>query len=530
MLSNVLSNLLPAAPRSPVQSRAGQMRMTSAQVMAECGMSPFGSPCSSTCISEEEQRKRSEVLGFCGALIKRYGNTMRAFCVMKQASQAALHSGSQQKATVPSGLEPLSKPEFEWCVTCLLHHGNRRLASRLFAALDAGDAEVSSSSLRASLGWVEDLNSVSKLRQQLLERFGSFEKVEELVRMELLNDCVSPSQASRKSLDRSVSRREFLKVLEALGVDACEAVHLFLILDSAADASINMSHCLQVLDELPPRYAWRDLRLRLLARGWTLADALKCLEANGDQSSERRCVWNSDIPILDGEQGPSHNFESSLRSAACSITLHDFWQRIAAEWPDVRDAARSLSKEKATGLQRLDALLSELLSPELLSRTRRVSTPEPMETPILSCFNFEMFDSLAAHVDVSQQNSRELFQCLAQAGIEAQTSGEGTGKDDVSGSVFLEDFAEQLTLWTEAPEPRGPKRARVLEKVRQAVAPAKAAITALKAELLPSCGKSGEYDQATDASEELPPSTETKPRKLPKLPWCTHYRCRPVLP
>jgi len=566
MLSNVLSTLLPVPP----SKHSRLPRLAHEQDAASVPISP-GSPFSSASnvVSEDEDRERSEVLAFCSSLVRRFGNTTRAFRAMKRAVQVA-HGTCARKASSSQALEPLSKSEFEWCVTSLMRHGNRHLASRLFAVLETGHGSIPVCSFSRNMDWVEDLLSLFQVRQNLLDRFGSFAEIEEALRSAACPAInVETLQSSPNSLQMppacNVSRREFVAAVSSLGVTASQAVHLFFLLDHVGKGSIELSQFIHALEEIPSELAWRDLRQRLLLRNGSMAEALRSV-TNPDlsdlsESELGRYVARCEIPDFQLGEGSTGSLKGFLRAAAPAIRLQDFWQRVASEWPQVLEAsaaAAAASVSSATlgrrrgkdkfnaeeaqkdataeavptplqALQRLEALLAELL-PEFQAFPVPHTSTLDSQALVLPYLSFEMFDCLAEHVDVSQENALELFRCIASS---AAALGRKTGEALELGqlaatSIFVEDFAEQLTMWS-AFEPKGSKRVRAAERVRQVVAPVRAAISALKAELTTASTLVPSHSEETSEPPFLEPP-RSKVRRRSQLPWCAYYRCRPAGP
>jgi len=342
-------------------------------------------------------------------------------------------------------------------------------------------------------------------------------------------------------------------------------VHLFFLLDHVGKGSIELSQFIHALEEIPSELAWRDLRQRLLLRNGSMAEALRSV-TNPDlsdlsESELGRYVARCEIPDFQLGEGSTGSLKGFLRAAAPAIRLQDFWQRVASEWPQVLEASaaaaaasvssatlgRRRGKEKfnaeeaqkdATAeavptplqaLQRLEALLAELL-PEFQAFPVPHTSTLDSQALVLPYLSFEMFDCLAEHVDVSQENALELFRCIASS---AAALGRKTGEALELGqlaatSIFVEDFAEQLTMWS-AFEPKGSKRVRAAERVRQVVAPVRAAISALKAELTTASTLVPSHSEETSEPPFLEPP-RSKVRRRSQLPWCAYYRCRPAGP
>lgn len=210
-------------------------------------------------------------------------------------------------------------------------------------------------------------------------------------------------------------------------------------------------------------FLWKDLRLRLVRRFGSVAAAL----ALEDTSFEEL---------------PCGDVAACLRAAAPETSLEDFWQRLAAEWPQLLPAARR---------RRLGEALHPLLE----------HFPEDFAVLYL---DKKSFQALCAPLDVSEEDAKRLFEQITES------------LPCPEPRLFLDDVAEQLLLWTEGDR----RSARPLEKIRQLVAPARATICALKAELQPE----QKQEEVKDVKEL---SLKIKKKKFPRLPWLDHYSLRP---
>ena len=324
----------------------------------------------------------------------------------------------------------------------------------------------------------------------------------------------------------------------------------------------------EALISTKPRLLWRSLRHFLLAlRFRGLPEAFDALrnesgehkhKASEDEDFQNHelldfCTklsesWGIDeedaanyFQLLETQNGTSEDCVESLRALLCSAvpptSLEDFWHRVAAEWPEVLEAARS--KTKRCNSETLGDRLLELLPKMPFLRTSHPSPPsgasgakrprssrrdsrgaqsESSEFHLLS-LDLKAFKALAVQIDVSQEDAESLFESITRSSGVPQTLEEDMISREKSHSlesvIYLEDFAEQLTLWTEGFDQRK-------DKVRHLVAPARAAISAFKAELLPAEPTETEAEQ-----DEKSVSVKLPKLKRPKLPWCTHYHLRP---
>jgi len=447
---------------------------------------------------------------------------------------------AQGKARKDYSMLPLNKAEFTSCVTSFLYHGDYNLASKLFASLNGGE-DVRLCDL--SLHKPEGLLSLLQVRQQLLEEW-SREELEEIL----------------QSHHDEVSKKRFMKIAEHLGMDACQAWHLFVLV--ADGDHVKVAHLHEAVLSKETRLVWRDLWQQLVGRFGGIEDAMRMLERNNSQTAE--CYVNKEVFFkwmeiwniyeddaleyfhllqdagANGLQadGLASDFLAALKdlllSAAPKTSLDDFWQRMAAEWPEVLEAARAAKSSASPG--RLAELLLELLPMEMrftkqgtpliaLQNQPRISDAEQASQASQSPFSLlsldlEAFTALAMHIDVSRENAAELFESIARS-TSAQSSHEETLDVDMEPQIFLDDFAEQIVLWTEGVDRRRP----VKDKIQLRFAPVRAALSALKAELLPKC-EAEPIEEPKPKPTKLPKLPKGKPKR-PQLPWCTYYHLRP---
>ena len=353
-----------------------------------------------------------------------------------------------------------------------------------------------------------------------------------------------------------------------------QAWHLFELLEDAGHAGRGRGHggrghggCIGMADlreavlSDETRLLWHDLWKQLVARFGSIRDALRILEScvhspECHVDEDTFANWMESWSICREEAAEYFDFlkgaeccnsdgsnesnlleklKNSLHSAAPKTSVEDFWQRVAAEWPELLEAAHAKS---APG--QLADLLLELLPMEMrlimkqMRQGSRQGTPRKVsgshkrpqvtehstsgnvqsQSPLsLLSLDLEAFTALAMHIDVSPENSKELFESITRSASVAQS-------EDVvpEAQIYLDDFAEQMILWTEGVDRRGPMK----EKIR--FAPVRAVISALKAELLPAAPPS-ETPESTKATK-LPKDRKEK-KQRPQLPWCTYYHLRP---
>lgn len=325
---------------------------------------------------------------------------------------------------------------------------------------------------------------------------------------------------------------------------------------------VKVAHLHEAVLSKETRLVWRDLWQQLVGRFGGIEDAMRMLERNNSQTAE--CYVNKEVFFkwmeiwniyeddaleyfhllqdagANGLQadGLASDFLAALKdlllSAAPKTSLDDFWQRMAAEWPEVLEAARAAKSSASPG--RLAELLLELLPMEMrftkqgtpliaLQNQPRISDAEQASQASQSPFSLlsldlEAFTALAMHIDVSRENAAELFESIARS-TSAQSSHEETLDVDMEPQIFLDDFAEQIVLWTEGVDRRRP----VKDKIQLRFAPVRAALSALKAELLPKC-EAEPIEEPKPKPTKLPKLPKGKPKR-PQLPWCTYYHLRP---
>jgi Ca2+-binding EF-hand superfamily protein len=539
----------------------------------------------------------SEVAAFRSVLSKSFGNLTRAFRAMKNA--ANLHSDAvsnsypvrgQQKSVpgrLPSAASRLNCYEFEWCVSAYLHYGDRRLARRLFVALDQegrgdiGILELAQQPCRRSL------LSLVELRRLLLDRHASLARAfceleEYLEKSHAKGDGQSYNRQDNRHKGRSgrtVQLPEFIEAVACFGLDAHQASHFFSIMDVDGDRTLTLAEFLDALTHMPRDVLLHDLRQRLLLQYKSMSHAFRELIAADSHSSDMDCKSFSSalsrlgildveaaeiFKIVDGDGSGDVSigeFRDVMREIAPTIRIESFWQRFAAEWPEIRVAA---SLGGALAQQTVGALVLELLPHELsdkygmdasprrggtLARTshaaNKFAAAPPAQT--LRVITFEVFDALSALLDVSRANAQELFaQILAAVSFQRRPAASRLSEtcesafdaemrvelsEGAEQEVHMEDFLEQLQFWIENPleirlDAKSDDRARGIEcgvvtkapaqisgVLEQVLAPSKATIAALKAELAPP------KPEPTRPSEKASSRRSSRRKKLPKLPW-----------
>lgn len=550
MLATVLNSILPVPSQSSGKRRALSPLPKEAVPLSPLCLSherwspSVGSPAKPSVGSEQMSL---EVFEFLGVLTRRFGNLTRAFRAMKRAAG---------KGRKDYSLLPLSKADFTWCVTSFLHYGNNTLACKLFAAMNRAEGIGLCDFIEYT---PEGLLSLQQVRQQLLEEW-SREELEEILQSHQQDE---------------VSKQDFMNIAEDLGIESSQAWHLFELLEDSGHGGLAGRGCIRMADlheavlsdEI--RLLWHDLWKQLVARFGSIRDALRILESCVHSVHSPKChvdedtfsTWMESWNICRDEAAEYFNFlgaegdsdgsesnlleklKNSLQSAAPKTSLEDFWQRVAAEWPELLEAAHAKS---APG--RLADLLLELLPVEMrliMKQMRQGSRGSPRkvsgshrrpqvtehstsgnvqsQSPLsLLSLDLEAFTALAIHIDVSPENSKELFESIARSASGAQSSHEDIVPE---AQIYLDDFAEQMILWTEGVDRRGPMKEKIQQLQHFRFAPVRAVISALKAELLPAPAVSETPESKLPKLKERKEKKQMKQR--PQLPWCTYYHLRP---
>ena len=324
----------------------------------------------------------------------------------------------------------------------------------------------------------------------------------------------------------------------------CQAWYFFELLEDRGNVQMTDLHEAVLSDKT--RFLWHDLWKQLVGRLGSIGDAIRVLESrihsvhSPDWHTDTFAKWMQSWSICREEAAEYFKslndcndcsddsnlllqLKNSLQSAAPKTSLEDFWQRVAAEWPELLEAAATKTPGPMADLliELLPLLPMEL---RLKQRTPTLKTSELQRSKSQSPFSLlsldlEAFTELALHIDVSKANAKELFESIVRSASGAQSDAVPEAQ------IYLEDFGEQMILWTEGVDRHRPMKDKI-QHFRFAHS-ARAVISALKAELLP----------VVDTPCE--PKPKPKPAKLPKLkkkrpqlPWCAYYHLRPtpVLP
>jgi len=385
--------------------------------------------------------------------------------------------------------------------------------------------------------------SLVEFRRRLLERHKSLRHA--FGELEDYLDKDTRMQSSHNGHGaRAMPLPEFVNATAFFGLDPEQATHFFGIMDIDGDGNLTLNEFLGALTKMPKEVLLHDLRQRLLGRYSSIGAAFQ--EATGPGISAARLgqadleaallrlgVEGSEAEELfqiideDGSGDLSlQELQDAVRSAAPSASLSVFWERFAIEWPEVVACAFDSTEEAR---QRARLLLADAIPPDLLQlhgdehlpgdRLRRATAAEACQRTLV-VLTPETFDALAKILDISRDNAKELFQCIVNAGGSQPVGNTGGYNQDMH--IYVEDFLEQIKLWTGEPllEDLNAREARDAQKcIRKAIAPARAAVSALKAELTP---------PPTPAHSPLPP-TSAPPSRAGARPRPGHVKKLPAV-
>jgi Ca2+-binding EF-hand superfamily protein len=449
----------------------------------------------------------------------------------------------------------LTCAELEWCVSAYLHIGDRNFARRIFAAIQKdGKDDVGLLELAPEAA---NLLSLVEFRRLLLERHNSLEGAFR----ELEEHLAGSSNRLHGRGGRTVPLAEFVKATAFFGLTPQQASHFFCVMDADGDGSLSFNEFLEALTQMPREVLLSDLRQRLLVKYPSVPKAFRDLpHAAGNLDREGFTAAVSRLGVVDIEAAEIfclcdddnsgdvclEELQEAMRDVAPSIGLEAFWLRFAAEWPEIAAATRDggRSGRTAAGALILEMLPEELqqicsdctystcTTPEI--DTQSATAPRASATRALTTLTSEAFDALAVLLDISKANASEIFEQIQRAtSVRRRPSScrfhrQSTEEEALCSPigrrekhlVYAEDFLDQLLLWTENPcrrtpsDPADPNR----DLVHKMVAPSRAAISVLKAEL---SSASSQVNQKNDSffPDQAVENDHAAPQRLPKLPW-----------
>lgn len=481
-------------------------------------------------IQEVSGHDQSETAAFRTMLTRVFGNLTLAFRALKSAAQT-------QKLSSNRGT--LNYLEWEWLVTRYLHYGDKHLARRLFDGIsnrfNATEITLLELSGTQSIagGKGESLTlSLLDLRHRLINRFTSLPKafkeledyISEQERQEIATRGWCQALVDKKSEivgQRRLRLGEFIDAGKFFGLDEKQAERFFTLMDNNGDGDLTLDEFMQALTSMPGHILIGDLRDRLLAKHQTVNRAIKELQrdvmglmAGGEldnnafaHSMARMGISEKEADTLFGIIDAGGNgtlsvaeLRDALREGAPHITLEEFWQRFANQWPNIAEATKGGSRERREAADRLSEVL-----PSHLRGTR--------DAPLL-CLTAEAFDALCHHLDIGFQNGAELFsQCkkaahchggqplAAHEDRRSQSKETRLGQWSFQKECDLEDFFGVLRLWLDHHQ-----------DVMQHLGGVRVKLHALKALLAPNLKKKNKGSEEGEVEEEH--SHDERPESL----------------
>lgn len=529
--------------RSPLRKRPQQLLDAVLKRIIPCDRAVPSAPPSPVKLSAAPKKLAADdefqLAAFRKFLAKSHGNITRAFRVMKTNSARAVGTGSRSEKQKNSN--QLSAAEFEWCIIAQLKYGDRRLARQLFKCLDRdrkgaiGLCELAKEGSQSACSLVE-------FRRLLLDRYPSLATA-----FRELEEYLVAKHPDRAVKNRCMTLAEFIEASAFFGMGAQQAVHMFQVLDIDGNGDLTMQEFMESLTNVPRQVLLQDFRQRLLSRYSSVQCAFKVMKSAGD-NVRMRCpefvsalvaIGVADLEaaelfrLIDTDgSGDVSFFEllNALRECAPNVDLDTFWQRFAREWPEFSIASARRSSGLVEARREFACLVTALTCGDVPKRPK-------------STLSYDEFDNaIAARLDISQENSLELFQriltstwCQGQERIfegtsmtlphEAAPGGLSISQGDSLASsdrceIYLDDFLDQLHLWTVEPTEAvsaSTVKKGVLDGMVRPLKAAKAAIRSLKKDLQ----SFGPKDAEASAAGGLTDTGHPKRKKMVKPPWST---------
>jgi len=562
LLNKVLNQLLPN-DGSSLQSSRPSSEAEASEIESVITKKRDSKDC-----AQDAKTVEAEVVAFRNYLSKSFGNLTRAFRAMKTAAAdqdlekkgISHRTSSGDDKSLSEGR--LSYMEFEWVIISYLHYGDRRLARRIFGALDRDrSGTVGLYELARPPPKSQGLVSLVELRHRLLERHSSlgnvFREFEEFLASK------RSGHLRKGGLNRALKIDEFVEATSFFGLEAHQAAYFFGIMDSDSNGDLTLDEFMEALTHMPRKILLQDFRERLLSKHASIHCAFRHITTGGasrqtsvglDKAGFVSALSRLSIPeieavelfrIVDEDHSGTVSItelRDALREVAPRTTVEGFWQRLAAEWPDIACGASG----KASGSRRqTEALIAELLPEHLRQACHplcEIGSSAAHGAPP-GMLPYASFDAIVSLLDVSSENARELFQYVLVAADpwKKRMPSTPTGSqeldpgrcnknkslsDVVEDVIYVDDFLELLKLWTENPLSHRPRedvscqsRNSHWNDVNRVVGPAKATLSVLKAELVPAGAK---LLPAKPKQKEVRASRASiAPMKGPPAPWRT---------
>lgn len=306
---------------------------------------------------------------------------------------------------------------------------------------------------------------LQKGHRSLLKAFREMESHLQELKQKEVKDWMRSNNAD---LGSAMELADFTKAISFFGVDQYHALHFFELMDTNGDGIVTFEEFKTALVRMPREVLLQDFRKRLLSKYSSISEAFKELSVppgrhekftDGDQSKpltreafafqlsrlgvdEQESSLLFDIIDTDASGAISMDeLRETLREVAPSVSLEEFWHRFATRWPSIRVAASGPEGRRGA---------TEQLFKILPAQYRGGSLDLPLG------LSAHAWDIIAAQLDVSRPNAKDLFRQCATAKI-----WQGSRAIIEEGFLMekqlecdLDDFFDELQLWSQTPRAR----------------------------------------------------------------------------
>jgi len=186
--------------------------------------------------------------------------------------------------------------------------------------------------------------------------------------LELRKDSGVLAEVSRGSAkeSRTLTCDQFIEAASIFGLEAHQARHFFEAMDRDGNQRLTLQEFLAAMTNMPREVLLHDFRQRVLARFSSLGTALQALAGSSVLRFSRSDFTTSMcrlgiveieavelFRIIDDDNSGYLSLEElrqAMRKVAPSTSLEEFWQRVAAEWPEL--SASAAARNAGTSSQR----------------------------------------------------------------------------------------------------------------------------------------------------------------------------------
>jgi len=434
---------------------------------------------------------KAEVDTFRSYLSKRFGNLTRAWQQLQMHSHSSAQSAGERSGSARRQMhqERLDQAQFEEIIIGYLKYGDCRLAQQLFRALGGderdgiGLAELADTCNQGGKGVLSLVDFRRMLQQRHASLAHAFRELEDFLLLPESDGTPSTYSAHRGEL----FLEDFMQAAGFYGLEEHQAVHCFRSMDAKGVGFITVEEFLKAMTSMPRRVLLQDFRNRLIKEDPRLSVSLRQImdEARVPDTIRKSefCAALARMGIVEVEAAnlfdimdkdrsrsiSSRELFAAVREGAPPTSCDDFWRRLSGEWPLLVAVAHHLSSGTR---QRVGAMLAELLheeqvydcSDELSPMGRHLltdgstgfkldcmSVPHSVPVRAVTTVTFEIFDLLAAPMDVTPEDSRRVFERMAggcpRVAILTQRLQEDFQQPDEI-YMDLDDFIEELRLRT----------------------------------------------------------------------------------